>query len=133
MVRIARFADLVEAQVVASALRAANIHVLLQNEHAGQTNFLWQAAMGGFAILVPEEDAIEAASFIRQHRTENFRTPTSDDPDEAEPSLADDAEWGRDATRRKGMVMRWLVVVLFFSPFLLILSSCVVRAFVGSN
>jgi len=133
MVRIARFADLVEAQVVASALRAADIHVLLQNEHAGQTNFLWQAAMGGFAILVPEEDAREALTFIRQHRTENFRTPAPSDVDETAPSLADDAEWSRDAARRKGMAVRWFVVILFFGPILLILSSCVVHAFVGSD
>ena len=131
MVRIARFADLTEAQVVASALKAADIPVLLQNELAGQTNFLWQAAMGGFGILVPEEHAAEAATFIRQHRVENFHAPTPDDLDDDTAALADDEDWGRDANRRRGMVARWFVVTLFFGPPLLLMGSCAVHLVLG--
>jgi hypothetical protein len=127
MVRVARFADLTEAQVVVSALKAADIPVLLQNEHAGQTNFLWQAALGGFGILVPEEYAREATTFIRQHRVENFQTPAPEDLDRETAALADDEDWGRDAARRKGMVVRWFVVILFFGPPLLLMGSCAIR------
>ena len=126
MVRVARFADLTEAQVVTSALKAADIPVLLQNELAGQTNFLWQTAMGGFGILVPEEYAREAATFIRQHRTENFQAQDPEDVDHDTPALADDEDWGRDAARRKGMVMRWFVVALFFGPPLLVFAVLLV-------
>ena len=124
LVRVARFADLTEAQVVVSALKAADIPVLLQNEHAGQTNFLWQAAIGGFGIWVPQEYAREAATFIRQHRTENFQVQTPDDLEDETPALADDEDWGREAARRKGMAIRWFVVTLFFGPPLLLMGSC---------
>ena len=113
LVRVARFSDLTEAQVVVSPLKAADIPVMLQNELAGQTNFLWQAAMGGFGVLVPEEYAREAATFIRQHRTENFQVQTPDDLDDETPALVDDEAWGRDAARRKGMAIRWFVVAIF--------------------
>jgi hypothetical protein len=128
MVRVARFADLTEAQVVVSALKAADIPVLLQNELAGQNNFLWQAAMGGFAILVPDEHAAEATTFIRQHRVENFHAPSPDDLDDETLPLADDAEWLRDASRRRGMVARWFVVALFLGPPLLLISSFAIEA-----
>jgi hypothetical protein len=128
LIRVARFADLTEAQVVVSALKAADIPVLLQNELAGQTNFLWQAAMGGFAILVPDEHAAEAATFIRQHRVENFHAPSPDDLDDETPALADDAEWRRDASRRRGTVARWFVVALFLGPPLLMISSFAIEA-----
>ena len=133
LVRVARFADLTEAQVVVSALKAADIPVLLQNELAGQTNFLWQAAMGGFGVLVPEEHAGEAETFIRQHRIENFQAPAPEDLDQETAALADDDDWGRDAARRKGMVTRWIVVTIFFSPFLLLMGSCAIRLVLGSR
>ena len=131
MVRVARFADLTEAQVVVSALKAADIPVWLQNEFAGQANFLWQAAMGSFGIWVPEERAREAATFIRQHRTENFQVQTPDDLDNETPALVDDEDWGRDAAWRKGMAIRWFVVTMFFGPPLLLMGSCAFRDLFG--
>ena len=133
MVRVARFADLTEAQVVVSALKAADIPVLLQNELAGQNNFLWQMAMGGFGVMVPQDYAGEAATFIRQHRTENFQAQTPDDIDDRTPALADDEDWGRDAARRRGRVMRWFVVTLVFGPPLLLMGSCAVRDLFGPS
>ena len=131
LVRVARFADLTEAQVVVSALKAADIPVWLQNEYAGQANFLWQAAMGCFGIWVPDERVREAATFIRQHRTENFQVQTPDDLDDETPALAEDEDWGREAQRRKGMIVRWIVVTIFFGPFVLLVASLVLRGVVS--
>lgn len=114
--RVARFADATEAQVVASALRGAGIPVLMQDEHAGQMNFLWQAALGGFGILVPDEYAREAAQFIRQHRVE-----AAPEPDSESLSLANDGDWGRGAAKRRNMVVRWFVVCLFLGPPILLI------------
>ena len=116
LVRIARFADLTEAQVVASALRAAGVAVLLQNEQLGQTNFTWQQAIGGFGIWTPEEQAADAAEFIRQHRTEDFQAARPDDIDTDTTALGDDEDWSLDANRRKGMVVRWMVVAIVVGP-----------------
>jgi len=129
MVRVARFADLTEAQVVMSALRSANIDAVLQNEHAGQANFLWQPAMGGFAILVPQDFAGEAAGFIRQHRSNGSEVEAAADASPDASSIAEDQAWRRDAGRRKGMIVRWLVVILFLGPSVFMLGSCVIGLF----
>src|SRR5580698_7779998 len=105
MIRVARFADANEGQVVASALRAAGIPVLVQDEHSGQANFLWQSALGGFGILVPDEHAHDAALFIRRHRVETQAASEAEDA-----GLADDPDWGRDAAKRRNMAVRWFVV-----------------------
>jgi hypothetical protein len=121
--RVARFADANEGQVVASALRGAGISVVVQDEHAGQANFLWQSALGGFGILVPEEHAQEAVQFIRQHRVEGSAT----EPNAESLSLANDPDWGREAAKRRNMAVRWFVVALFFGPPILLLAFAVCR------
>ena len=68
LVEVARFLDLTEAQAAASALRASDIPVFLQNENWGQTEAYLQLAMGGFRIWAPEEDAEEARAFIETCR-----------------------------------------------------------------
>jgi hypothetical protein len=68
LVTIARFLDLTEAQVAASALRASGVPVFVQNEHWGQADFTMQMAMGGFWLWVPEEDALDARAFISANR-----------------------------------------------------------------
>ena len=115
--RVARFADANEVQVVASALRGAGIPVLVQDEHAGQANFLWQSALGGFGILVPDEYAHETVQFIRQHRIEG---QAAFEPEAS--SLADDPDWRREAAKRRNMTVRWFVAVLFLGPPALLLA-----------
>lgn len=120
LVRVARISDLTEAQVIASALEAADIPTLVQNGGFGQTDFLMQAALGGFGIMVPQERAAEAAAFIRQHRDTNpqmLAAFESADPEDA----AEEEDWARGRARRRGMVARWVVVSLFFGPFVLML------------
>jgi hypothetical protein len=130
LVRIARFADLNEAQVVMSALRSAGIPALLQNEYAGQAYFLWQPAIGDFPILVPQDLAKDAVDFIRQHRSKGSGSTAPQEADGGVPALSDDPEWRRDAARRRGTIIRWFVVILFLGPSVLALGSCVIGLFV---
>jgi len=68
LTEIARFADLVEAQVAASRLRAEGVPVLVQNEHWGASDYLMTIAMGGFRLWTPEVDADEARRLIADLR-----------------------------------------------------------------
>jgi hypothetical protein len=70
LVRIARFADLTEAQVAASALRASGIDVLVQGENHSQTFSLIQQALGGVGLWVPEDDADDAKAFVAARRAQ---------------------------------------------------------------
>ena len=67
LVQIARFADLTEAQVAASALRALDVPVSVFDE-LGQTYYLLQTALGGFRLMVPEADADEARAYLATPR-----------------------------------------------------------------
>ncbi|KSB88339.1 hypothetical protein AS593_09340 [Caulobacter vibrioides] len=68
LTEIARFADLIEAQVAASRLRAEGVQVLIQNEHWGASDYLMSIAMGGFRLWTPEVDADEARRLIADLR-----------------------------------------------------------------
>lgn len=68
LVQIARYADLREAQVAASMLRARGMLVVLPEEQITQTNFLLSQAVGGCRLCVAEEDAEEALALIAPHR-----------------------------------------------------------------
>ena len=68
LVRVARFLDLTEAEVVASALRSGGLFVFVQNEITGRMRVNWVYAMGGFGIWVPEEEAADARAFIAESR-----------------------------------------------------------------
>jgi len=69
-VEIARFTDLTEPQVAASALRASGIPVILQRDHVLQVHANLIYAMGGPGLLVPEADAEAARSFLDEIRTQ---------------------------------------------------------------
>lgn len=68
LVQVARYADLREAQVAASMLRAQGMHVVLPEEQITQTNFLLSQAVGGCRLCVAEEDAEDALALIAPHR-----------------------------------------------------------------
>jgi hypothetical protein len=63
-VEIARFTDLTEPQVAASALRASGIPVILHRQHLSQVNYNLLYATGGVGLLVPEDDAVAARAFL---------------------------------------------------------------------
>ena len=68
LVEAARFMDLAEAQVAASALRASGIFCFVQNDGVCQALFTHQIAFGGCRIWVPVEDADDVRAFISANR-----------------------------------------------------------------
>jgi hypothetical protein len=76
LVEVARFLDLVEAQVVASALRSGGIFVFEQNAVLGRLDVNLVYAMGGVRIWVPEDEAADARAFIAESR----RQPSTLEP-----------------------------------------------------
>jgi hypothetical protein len=84
LTEIARFADLTEAQIAASRLRAEGMQVLLQNEYWGTSDFMMSIAMGGFRLWTPASEAEEARLLIAQLRA----AVPSPDPDPADDAPA---------------------------------------------
>ena len=68
LVEVARFLDITEAQVVASALRSGGIFVFLQNEVISRMDVNLAYAAGGVRLWVPEAEAEDAKSFIAASR-----------------------------------------------------------------
>jgi len=68
LVQIARYADLREAQVAASMLRAQGMLVVLPEEQITQTNFLLSQALGGGGLWGAGEDAEDALALIAPNR-----------------------------------------------------------------
>jgi ABC-type amino acid transport substrate-binding protein len=65
LVQIARFADLNEAQVAASALRASGIPAVV-HDSSGQNYYVVQ----NFRLAVPEPDAADARAYLGALRNE---------------------------------------------------------------
>jgi hypothetical protein len=81
---IARFADLAEAQIAASRLRAEGVQVLVQNEYWGGADFIMTIAMGGFRLWAPEGQADEAKALISELRA---NSPPPEEPEGDEPIM----------------------------------------------
>ncbi|EJL36054.1 hypothetical protein PMI01_01125 [Caulobacter sp. AP07] len=88
LTEIARFADLTEAQIAASRLRAEGVSVLLQNEYWGTSDFIMSIAMGGFRLWTPASEAEEARLLIAELR--GAAAPPLDPEDDA-PAAPPDA------------------------------------------
>jgi hypothetical protein len=93
LTEIARFADLTEAQIAASRLRAEGMSVLLQNEYWGTSDFIMSIAMGGFRLWTPASEAEEARLLIAELRA----AVPPPDPDEDAPAASPDAPAARVA------------------------------------
>ncbi len=65
---IARFADLTEAQVAASALEASGIEVLLADEVQGRNMPFLGQALGGYGLWVDETDERDATTLVEAGR-----------------------------------------------------------------
>lgn len=98
LTEIARFADLTEAQIAASRLRAEGMQVLLQNEYWGTSDFVMSIAMGGFRLWTPASEAEEARLLIAQLRAAVPPPPDPEDDDASvpppEPPVAQAARTG---------------------------------------
>ena len=87
LTEIARFADLTEAQIAASRLRAEGMSVLVQNEYWGTSNFLMSIAMGGFGLWTPSSHAEDARQMIAELR--GAPPPPPEPEDDAPPAPRD--------------------------------------------
>ncbi len=95
LAEIARFADLTEAQIAASRLRAEGVSVLLQNEYWGTSDFMMSIAMGGFRLWAPASEAEEARLLIAELRAAAAPPPDPDDDAPAAPPAAPAAQVAR--------------------------------------
>lgn len=95
LTEIARFADLTEAQIAASRLRAEGVSVLLQNEYWGTSDFMMSIAMGGFRLWAPASEAEEARLLIAELRAAAAPPPDPDDDAPAAPPAAPAAQVAR--------------------------------------
>ena len=75
-VEVARFSDLTEPHVAASALRASGIPVILHRECLSQLHFTLLQALGGVGLWVPEDQAANARAFLDDVR----RQPSGQEP-----------------------------------------------------
>lgn len=69
LVIVARFYDLNEASVAASALRAAGLSPQVFDDHWASVNWIAGAATGGFRVALPEEE-LEAGLALLSHLPE---------------------------------------------------------------
>jgi hypothetical protein len=104
---IARFADLAEAQIAASRLRAEGVQVLVQNEYWGGADFIMTIAMGGFRLWAPEDQAADAKALIAELRA---ATPAPEPDDEDEPAPAPPATSQAAGVARTGLAILLAVV-----------------------
>lgn len=107
LTEIARFADLSEAQIAASRLRAEGVQVLVQNEYWGGADFIMTIAMGGFRLWAPDDQAADAKTLIAQLRAAPPALELDDDEDEPAPTGAPPAA----GVARTGLA---LLMTLFF-------------------
>jgi hypothetical protein len=68
LVEVARFLDLEEAHVAASALRSGGMPVFLANHVLGSADINLLYAMGGVRLLTLEADADDAHAFLAERR-----------------------------------------------------------------
>ncbi len=80
----AKFSSLVEARVACGALQAAGFDAQLFDQNFGSVMWVDQVAIGGFRVMVPEEEVADAAAFLLDIRQ-------SAPPAETEVRVADHA------------------------------------------
>ncbi len=61
---VARFSSLAEAEVAGSALQAAGFYVHLFDTIFGRLFWTDQVAIGGFRVMVPEEQIADATAYL---------------------------------------------------------------------
>lgn len=64
LVLFARFHELPQAQVVASALESAGLTPLVFDRHYGGVDWVAQSALGGYRLMLPEEEAADARAVL---------------------------------------------------------------------
>jgi hypothetical protein len=65
MTVVATFMNLPEAQIAAGALASGGLHPLVMDQGWGSVVWIEQAALQGFRLAVPSEEAADAVAFFR--------------------------------------------------------------------
>jgi hypothetical protein len=107
---VTRLPSLVEAQIAVGALRSAGINAEVFDANFGGMEAPVIEALGGYRIMAPEEQAVEARQLLRTIRA----SPGLAAPEETRPWSTSYAEAAR--TRRRGM--RWLALTILAIPAL---------------
>ena len=106
---VTRIPSLVEAQIAAGALRSAGIRAEVFDASFGGMEAPVIEGLGGYRIMAPEDQAIEARQLLRALRAgPGLAAPE----EETRPWSASYAEAGR--ARQRGM--RWLALVILAIP-----------------
>jgi hypothetical protein len=61
----ARLFTLSEAEVAASVLRSAGLSPVVFDEHYGRMDWVAQAALGGYRVMLPEEELADGVALLR--------------------------------------------------------------------
>jgi hypothetical protein len=104
---IARLSTLVEAEVACGALRAAGFRAEIFDHAVGTVYWLYQTAIGGFRIVVPEGELENAVAYLVEvHRNV---------PRIRRPVRKGDTAWAfvaLGATLTLGSAVAWMIVAL---------------------
>ncbi len=65
LVVVARFYDLNEATIAASALRSAGLSPQLFDDHWASMNWMARSALGGFRVLLPQDELAAGVELLR--------------------------------------------------------------------
>jgi hypothetical protein len=117
---VTRIPSLVEAQIAAGALRSAGISAEVFDQSFGGVEAPVIEGLGGYRIMAPEREAIEARRILHELRA----GPGLGEPDEVAPWTA--ALQQRAAARGRGM--RLLALALLGAPAIIWLLRMLVRA-----
>ena len=69
LVTAARFATLSEAYIAAGAQRSSGVTAEVFDAQLGQTDWLMQTALGGFRLMVPDEELLAAIDVLGDTNT----------------------------------------------------------------
>ncbi len=92
MVVIAKYSDLVSANLDRALLESHGIESFLQNEAMGSMGLMLGGAFGAMSLMVAEPDAKEAARIIIESRESEERAAETDDGEWAEENWSEGAE-----------------------------------------
>ncbi len=82
---VARLASLSEAEITAGALRACGIRAEVFDAVYGQTYWPAQLALGGFRVVAPDQEAVDAREILNAIKTSH--RPSQDKPKRESPVL----------------------------------------------
>ena len=105
---VTRIPSLAEAQIAAGALRSAGISAEVFDQAFGGMEAPVIEGLGGYRIMAPEAEAIEARRILRELKS----GPGLGEPEDVGPWTAS----LRSRSAARGRAMRWLALLLLGIP-----------------